>query len=220
MKKTSPVSSLILVLILLLPILFTLYIYPTLPETIPTHFKLSGEADGFGQKKSIWFLSIFLTVVAAGVYLLISYLPKIDPKKTAGQSPELLHKIAVAQLVFVSAINMLLIYATKAGSLGLHGLLLPLMGLFFTVLGNYMYSIKPNYFVGFRTPWTLENEDNWRKTHQLVGKIWVPGGILITISTLLLPSKIGFIVFLSFITLMVLVPVIYSYRYFKTHQVQ
>lgn len=220
MKKTSPVSSFILVLILLLPILFTLYIYPTLPETIPTHFNISGEADGFGNKNTIWLACLLLTFVAGSVYLLITHLPKIDPKKTAGQSPEMFHKIAVTQLVFVSALNMLIIYASKAGSFGLHGLLLPLLGLFFTVLGNYMYSIKPNYFVGFRTPWTLENEDNWRKTHQLVGKIWVPGGMFITISTLLLPSKIGFIVFFSIITLMVLVPAIYSYRYFKSQQVR
>jgi uncharacterized membrane protein len=66
------------------------------------------------------------------------------------------------------------------------------MGAFFAVLGNYMHSIKPNYFVGFRTPWTLESEDNWRKTHQLVSKVWVPGGLLIISGTsFLLPFKAG-----------------------------
>jgi uncharacterized membrane protein len=75
--------------------------------------------------------------------------------------------------------------------------MLPLMGLLFSVLGNYMHSIKPNYFVGFRTPWTLENEDNWRKTHQLMARIWVPGGLLITIGTLLLPFMAGFIFMIS-----------------------
>jgi len=33
-------------------------------------------------------------------------------------------------------------------------------------IGNLMYSIKPNYFVGIRTPWTLNSEFVWRKTHQ------------------------------------------------------
>ena len=81
-----------------------------------------------------------------------------------------------------------------------------------------MHSIKPNYFVGFRTPWTLENEDNWRKTHQLVGKLWVPGGILITLAALLLPAKAGFIVFICMISVITIIPGIYSYRYFKNHK--
>ena len=29
-----------------------------------------------------------------------------------------------------------------------------------------------------RTPWTLEDEDNWRKTHHLASKIWFIGGLI------------------------------------------
>jgi uncharacterized membrane protein len=35
------------------------------------------------------------------------------------------------------------------------------------VIGNYVYNVKPNWFIGFRTPWTLDNEMVWRKTHHL-----------------------------------------------------
>ncbi len=218
MKKTPLSSNFLILCILLLPVGFAAYLYPSLPETIPTHFDIIGKADRFGPKQSIWFITLFLSGISGGVYLLLKNLHRIDPKKTAGQSPQLLNKIAVAQLVFICALNLLVLYASKEGSFGLHGLMLPLLGIFFMVLGNYMHSIKPNYFVGFRTPWTLENEDNWRKTHQLVGKIWVPGGLLISISTLVLPIKAGFIVFMSLIGLMVLVPLLYSYWYFTKNR--
>ena len=218
MKNTSSLGTWLVLLLIIIPLIYLGGIYNSLPETIPLHFDINGKADGFGSKSKLWFVVILMTVVSAGTYLLITNLPKIDPKKTAGQSPELYHKIAVVLVVFLCALNIVIIYSSVSGSFNMSKLMFPLLGLMITLLGNYMHSIKPNYFVGFRTPWTLENEDNWRKTHQLVGKLWVPGGILITILTLLLPAKTGFIIFLCIIGIITIIPGIYSYLYFKKNQ--
>jgi uncharacterized membrane protein len=201
-----------------IPLFYAARIYPALPQSIPLHFNYQGEPDRFGDKTELWFPVILLTVMSLGIYLLVSNLSKIDPKKTAGQSPLMNEKIAWVITVFMSAINLIIVHSAKAGNIDLQRMMFPLMGFFFSLLGNYMHSIKPNYFIGFRTPWTLENEDNWRKTHQLVGKIWVPGGIVIALLTLLLPPKAGLIVFLSITLLMVLIPGIYSYLYFAKHK--
>ena len=217
MKKTSPMGTLIIILIILLPLIYTASIYSSLPDTIPTHFGLSGEPDSFGNKSNIWFITILMAAVSAVVYVLLKNLPRIDPKKAAGQSPELYHKIAISLVVFLCAITIVIIYATRNGSLNTQ-LMLPLLGLLFMVMGNYMHSVKPNYFVGFRIPWTLENEDNWRKTHQLAGKLWLAGGFLITITTLFLPARFGFSIFLAIMLIMTIVPGIFSYRYFKNQQ--
>jgi uncharacterized membrane protein len=218
MKKTSPVGTIVIFLIIILPLAYAASIYSALPATIPIHFSLSGKVDRYGDKNNIWFVSILLASVSAATYLLVKNLPRIDPKKMAGQSPQLFHKIAVVIVIFLCALNLLLIYSMQSGSINIGNLLLPLLGLMFLVLGNYMHSVKPNYFVGFRVPWTLENEDNWRKTHQLMGKVWVAGGLLITIATLLLPANFGFFVFMGIIFIMVTVPAVFSYRYFKKHQ--
>lgn len=218
MKKSSPIGILIILLIISIPLIYTASIYSSLPETIPVHFDIDGKPNGYGNKNTLWFITLLLAAVSAGVYLLIKNLPKIDPKKTAGQTPELYHKIAVILVIFLCAINIIVVYASVNGSININNLLLPLLGLMFLVLGNYMHSIKPNYFVGFRLPWTLENEDNWRKTHQLVGKLWVPGGLVITISTLLLPARIGFIIFLGITMMITIIPAVFSYRYFKKIQ--
>lgn len=218
MKKSSPIGILIILLIISIPLIYTASIYSSLPETIPVHFDIDGKPNGYGNKNTLWFITLLLSVISAGMYLLIKNLPKIDPKKTAGQTPELYHKIAVILVIFLCAINIIVVYASVNGSININNLLLPLLGLMFLVLGNYMHSIKPNYFVGFRLPWTLENEDNWRKTHQLVGKLWVPGGLVITISTLLLPARIGFIIFLGITMMITIIPAVFSYRYFKKQQ--
>lgn len=42
--------------------------------------------------------------------------------------------------------------------------------LFMAITGNLMYSIRPNRFIGIRTPWTLSNEEVWKKTHRIGAK--------------------------------------------------
>jgi uncharacterized membrane protein len=218
MKQISPIGKWILFASICLPVLYTLSIYASLPDSIPIHFNIKGEADRWGGKDSIWLTTLIFPFISVIVYLLLTNISKIDPKKTAGQSPDVMQKIANVIVIFLCVINLAIIHASQAGSFNLSKFMLPMMGLLFMILGNYMNSIKPNYFVGFRLPWTLENEDNWRKTHQLVGKVWVAGGFLNTIVALILPVVTGFIVFFSITALMVFIPAVYSYRYYIKHK--
>jgi immunity protein, SdpI family len=212
-------KEIFIVLIALIPVIYLVYAYPSLPEIVPTHFNFSGKADGYGNKSTLIFTTSLLIAVALGSYLLIKFLPKIDPKKTAKLSSGAFQKIAVSVVILLSALNMLIIYASVSGSFNMGKLFNPLTGVFFIYIGNLMHNIKPNYFVGIRVPWTLEDADNWRATHQFGSKLWVAGGILI-ICTLLLPAKAAEIAFMSIITLLVLIPICYSFIYFKKHQQQ
>jgi uncharacterized membrane protein len=63
----------------------------------------------------------------------------------------------------------------------------------------------------------LEDDDTWRATHRLAGKLWFIGGVAVTIAVLLLPGKVGIIVFGSMIGILILIPVVYSYVYYKKH---
>jgi uncharacterized membrane protein len=213
-------KELFILCIALIPALYLLYIYPSLPETVPVHFNFSGKPDDYAHKSTLFYTVGLLTVVTLGVYLLIKFLPNIDPKKTARVSASVLQKISVAMVVFFSAINIIIIYSSVSGSFNLSRLFNPLLGLFFTYIGNLMHNIKPNYFVGIRVPWTLEDPNNWRATHQMGGKLWVAGGIVITISTLLLPPKVGEMSFMVMTAILAIVPIAYSYLYFKKHQQQ
>jgi len=70
--KTDLVVEAIGIISLTLLFLIPSYYYSQLPETIPIHFNLKGEADGFGSKDIIWLLSF----IGLGTYLLINYLNK------------------------------------------------------------------------------------------------------------------------------------------------
>lgn len=93
---------------------------------------------------------------------------------------------------------------------------LGLMGLMFVVIGNYMPKIKMNSTLGIRIPWTYSSEENWRATHRFAGPIWVAGGLLMILGIFLPEGAAIAVMFLS-ICILVLVPSLYSYRFWK-HQ--
>lgn len=90
-----------------------------------------------------------------------------------------------------------------------------LIGLLYVILGNYMKTIKTNYFIGIRTPWTLENDIVWKKTHKLAGKYWFIGGLLVILLGFILEPKPNMVSFIIITTIITIIPVVYSYVIFK-----
>jgi len=202
----------------LLPLGYLLYIYPSLPQTVPMHYSLNGTIDRYGSKAEFMTIQWIMLGVPILVYLLLKFLPAIDPKKQVKYGETTFMKLALGIVIFFSALNIAIMFATLHHGLKIDKLIFPLIGLLFAFLGNVMNSIKPNYFAGIRTPWTLESEDNWRATHRLAGRIWFAGGILLTILMLILPQEPATIIFMCSIGILAFVPIIYSYVYFKKHQ--
>jgi uncharacterized membrane protein len=203
-----------------MPVVYLLYIYSALPAKVPLHFGPGGKPDQYGEPKALFAVQYLLLGVSLGVYLLIKYLPQIDPKQKAKYSADTFQKLALGMVLFISAIDLAILFATANGSFNIDRLMFPLMGLFFAFLGNLMNSIKPNYFAGIRTPWTLESEDTWRATHRLAAKLWFWGGVLLTLITLVIKGQPASYIFISGVVIMAVVPTAYSYIFFKNHHLK
>jgi len=199
----------------LLPAIYLFSIYGGLPQIVPVHYGLNGAVDRYGSKSEFLTTSVILMGASAFVYLLLKFLPAIDPKKKVKYGEGTFQKLAFGIIIFLAALNMCIMYATAHRGFDVVTLIFPLAGLLFVFIGNMMNSIKPNYFAGVRTPWTLESEDNWRATHRLASRLWVTGGLVITVITFILPAKPGTVVFMCGVAVLALIPVIYSYIYFK-----
>jgi len=217
MKKFNMLDVAAIVL-WLVPIVYLWYIYPTLPEIVPMHFDLTGKPNGFGKKEQFLTFQYILIALPIFLYLLLKFLPAIDPKKSVKFGEATFQKLALGIVVLLTALNILVMYATKGGVFAVGKIILPLVGLFFAYIGNLMHNIKPNYFAGVRTPWTLEDPENWRATHRLAGKLWFAGGILLAVMVLFLPAIAGLITYFSVLGVMVMIPVVYSFVYYKNHQ--
>jgi uncharacterized membrane protein len=203
-------------LMIIAPLIYGAIIYPQLPSRIPTHFNIEGKADAWGGPSSIFIGPGIMGAVSIFVYILMSNLKTFDPKKYDEANDTLYSNFAVLTVAFLSALSTIIIYSsTHADEVNVGKLILPLIGLSFAGLGWYMPKFKQNYFVGFKLPWTLENETNWNETHKVAGKLWIYGGLFQAVVTFILPMKFGMIAFMLAIAVMVIIPSVFSYRLFK-----
>ena len=190
MKQSKLFHVLFPFVVLSIPWIYLALIWSDLPARIPTHFGISGEPDKYGDKSSILIAPIVITVIGIGMYFIMRNIHKIDPKrKYSATTGAVLSKIAVVTVLFLCGASLMIFYWTLKGRVEGLQMLFCAMGLFFAYIGNLLHSIKPNYFAGFRLPWTLESESNWRKTHHLGGKLWFVGGLVIAIVSLFVSEK-------------------------------
>lgn len=97
--------------------------YESLPSTIPHHYNKKGEADGFGDKATIWFLPIlnlclYVLLTAAGRY---PHLFNFPYKITRDNIERQYHNsvLMVRSIKLIIAINFFyLVYATVQNGLG------------------------------------------------------------------------------------------------------
>ena len=214
MRKHTLLRWTFVCVIALIPWVYLLSIWSSLPERIPVHFGIDGTPDKYGQRNEIFFIPATCTLVSILVYLLLTNIYKIDPKRLAQKQPEIFLKIAMVVVVFISCMSIIILnWTATQHTMGMN-LVLAMMGLLFAYMGNVMHSIKPNYFAGFRLPWTLESEENWKATHLLGSKIWFAGGILIAILALFIKPLVMFFIMMGIVLVMVIIPTVYSYRMF------
>lgn len=211
--KHFSIKNIFLLLCLAAPFIYLNSIYDGLPDQVALHFGSDMNPDRYGDKSKLWVTVSIMMGIAFIAYLIITNVGKLDPKNQNLQSQDIMEKLGLTSIVFISLLTIYIIYTAVQGASG--NMLFVLLGGFFAIIGNFLYSVKPNYFVGLRLPWTLENENNWRKTHQMASKIWVAGGLLIAILSFLIPEVYMMKIFLVIVLMMIIIPSITSFRYYK-----
>jgi len=220
MKKSKTITWQIL--FGLTPLIYLISIWKQLPESVPMHYDMNNEVDRFGSKLELSGAIFFLLALTVGLSLLMLNLDKLDPKKRFTNSSGLMTKLSWACVIFLTCISGYIVYDTENYVIHHDSLpqkyIIALVALLFVVLGNFMNSVKPNYFFGIRTPWSLEDEDNWRKTHHLGSKLWFFGGLVMFVLIMILPNKLSDYIMIFSLFPLVIVPFWYSYHLFREKQ--
>ncbi len=205
-------KELIFLLIIAVPFIYLAYIWTNLPDKIAIHFDLEGNANNWTAKNQIIYLLLGLGL---GNYLLMLLIPKFDPKKKIDQMGSKYYSLRLVMSIFMTLISVYILYTGNGNQLNLNTLII-LTACFYIIFGNYLQTVKPNYFIGIRTPWALENDQTWKKTHRLAGRIWMIAGLFVLIISFLLENKflLG-ILFATTTFIIVIIPIIYSYTEFK-----
>lgn len=208
MIKKNKTELIITSIATLLPIVIGLILWNDLPLQIGTHWGANGEIDGYSSKA---FAVFGLPLILLGAeWLCVLGTMKLDPK-AKDISPKMM-SLVLWIIPIISIVMSSITYMVALGKeIRVPLVVIILIGVVFIIIGNYLPKCKQSYTMGIKLPWTLKSEENWKKTHRLAGVLWVLGGIII-LATAVLESVI---IFFTVVALMVIVPTIYSYLYYK-----
>jgi uncharacterized membrane protein len=179
--------TLILISICVIALSFVvgLYLSPSLPTELPSHWNLNGDVDGYMPKE---FGLFFLPLLAIVIMSLMVILPRYDPDHDRYAE----FQQAYDGLILLISLFLTILYlVTLLWASGIHvpmnSLMSVMFGLLFIGLGIFFRSVKKTWFVGIRTPWTLLSEQVWQKTHQAGSWVFILAGFL-SLAGVLLPS--------------------------------
>ncbi len=184
-------------------------LYLVLPKRIPLHFNAAGRPDRWGSSLEHFLINAGLILFMLLLYVLV---PRIDPKRRNLWGSRGYHLIFTVIWLVPIMVALMPFFYLKGFSINKS--VMVVFGLLFIGMGNYLPTLKPNYFVGIRTPWTLENEEVWRKTHRIGGWIFIITGLLL-FPAVLFPEKIVIPYFLALLLGAATFLLIYSYVYWR-----
>lgn len=207
------------IVLLAAPFIVLAIYWNALPERIPIHWDWRGQIDGWGTKTHGIFI---IPLTALGLTALLHVLPRFDPKlrrrtNEKGLMPTVLPIVRLASLLLLDAIFFVQIATSLGWNIAGGRIIMTCLLVFFVILGNYLGNLRPNYFVGIRTPWTLENPETWRATHRLGGRLMFFGGLFLLLAQLFLSQHHFSLLFAASILSLAAWGFVYSWHHCRTH---
>jgi len=203
---STRIANLISIVSIVLLGVYVVWMYPGLPDPMPTHWNAAGEIDGWSSKP------VGAAIVAAipvFSFVIFKLIPVISPRGFRTESfTGTLNIIMTAMVLFGCVLGVGLVRASHDSSINISSFVLVAVGLLFVVMGNFLGKVRKNFFLGIRTPWTLASDEVWAKTHRLGGWCFVIAGVVMAIMGVAAPSA-TWVIYVVIAT--ALVPVVYSY---------
>jgi len=187
---------------------YVAWIYPSLPDPMPTHWNAAGQVDDFTAK------AIGAPLIAATplfIFIVFKLIPVVSPRGFRTESfTNVLNILMTALVVFSCVIATGVFRAAVDASVNILTLVFVAVGMLLVIIGNFLGKVRKNFFLGIRTPWTLASDEVWAKTHRLGGWCFVVAGIFMAIMGVIMPAStmswvIGVVIAIA------LIPVVYSF---------
>lgn len=217
---TSPIKAnfkteILPIIIIVLSFIAGYYFSKHFPAQVATHWDINGKVNGYSS--SFW-AAWLLPLMILGMYIFFLFLPYLDPKKEQYLSfAPVYHKFKSLIIAFL----FILYIFTGLNGIGYKvniGFWSPIMiGLLFMIIGYLLKSVKMNWFLGIRTPWTMSSDYVWAKTHQASSPVLIAAGLVMALSAFL-PASYKMIAFILAMALIIITLPIYSFILYKKEQ--
>lgn len=212
----------------LLPLAAASVIVQFMPERVPVHYGVSGQADRYGSRYEMLIFPALIAVINIFTWILRMY---SFEKKAASAEDDTARvqaqnnaKISgwggIATAVLLGAMMMVLMFRSAAdakagaGNLELDSLKLTaiLMGILMAVLGNIMPKTRRNDSVGLRISWSMYNDNTWLKSNRYGGRALMAAGVLTVFTALFVRGIAATVMLLVYLTAAVAVSVDHAHK--------
>lgn len=213
--RKNKIYFLVTSIVTVLPMIIGIVLWKQLPDRVAIHFDRNSIPNGWSSKGfAVFGLPIFCLITH-----IVCTLTTLFDKKQENIQNKIIHLVfwicPVVSLVCGSCIyGYALSYPVNIGVFTEF-----FIGIIFVITGNYLPKCRQNYVIGIKVPWTLQDKENWNRTHRLAGWIWVPCGILLILDAFLHIIAPSWMVFLLF-GIMIIIPIGYSFFYFLKQKIK
>lgn len=151
-------------------------VFNRLPPQVATHWGVQGAPDGWSSRTST---VLFGPIAILAMTLILWALPAIDPKRENYAKFATVFRLLVnVGITFVFVVHLAVLANGAGAPVNVVRVLGASIGVLLIIVGNYLGRLRPNWFFGIRTPWTLSSEEVWRKTHRVGGWLFVLAGLV------------------------------------------
>ena len=123
-----------------------------------------------------------LPLVALVIYFVMLLVPRIDPGRAnyASFAPAY-NTVRMLVLLVLAAVQVFSVLEARGRVMNMDMIVPLFVGIILVVVGNVLGKLRPNWFVGIRTPWTLSSKESWLRTHRAGGWVFIVSGVLMMI---------------------------------------
>jgi uncharacterized membrane protein len=186
-----------------------------LPDAVrlASHWSMNGEVNGTMSKTSGLLL---MPAIALGLTLVLALVPRVEPRRSnLLASRKAFFALWIGGIIVLAVVHAAIVLAAMGFDTDAPGTLMVFVALMIGVGGNYLGKVRPNFFIGVRTPWTLSSDLSWEKSHRVMGRLFVFSAIAALAARFAVGTEAGYVVLAATLTASALVGIISSYVYWK-----
>lgn len=199
-------------MIFIMMLIAAIILYPKVPDTIPTHWNASGEADGFSGRGSVFIIPIIFFIIL----ILFFILPLMEVfRENMLKIYNYYYTFKIIFSIFFAVLFVASLLPPLGYDVNVSYIVIAMIGVLFIALGFIFPKLKRNFMFGIRTGWTLSSDRVWDKTHRLGGKMFAALGLLTIAFLFILPLETLFFIFVASTIVVSIFILFYSYYIYK-----
>ena len=192
-----------------LPLLVTLYLYPLIPNEIPTHYWINGTIDRWGNKNELFLIPIIIFLVFVIFQSKLFYLKfnsEYEDKITRWNN---CYFLMILNILVYTNIYISLNFETCLYNFNFYNFFTCAVCFLFGFYSNYISNCSKTSSFSIRNIYNFESHIIWYKAHKFCSILWFTGSIVFFPILLLSNGYSLLVIFILMLCIFFISPIIY-----------